>query len=193
VDPHTDSKFPGTETIRSLFAKAKGWLSPTAPLVSSPDERRPLLGTGRGSTVSVAEQTETTSDDEAYASSSDFPNGYAAHYATLPSVDEQKFVRERKKLVLRGVSGAFVASILLMAVAGILVATGRHKLRVEVDAGVFTGVTASLFFATMGFAGMLYEHERIGAIYRWAVGLGFVVICAINSFIMAMVTTNTRL
>lgn len=195
IDPDAESNFPGSKTVSFLFSKAmvpmekvKGWLSP----IASPGERRPLLRNGNGHNGYFTEQTETDIDDE-YASSSDFPAGYATHYATFPSINDQKLVQERKKLVIRGTVGAFVASILLMAVAGILVVTGRHKLRVEVDAGVFTGVAASLFFATMAFAGMLYEHDRIGAAYRWGVILTFVVICVLNSFIMTMVMSDTRL
>jgi hypothetical protein len=196
INPDADSGFPGAKTISFLFTKAmvpmekvKGWLSP----LSSPGERRPLLANDNGTNGYFTEQTETDVEDETYASSIDFPAGYATHYATFPSIDDQKFAQERKELIIRGTAGAFAASVLLMAIAGILVATGRHKLRVEVDAGVFTGVAASLFFATMAFAGMLYEHERIGTAYRWGVILTFVVICVLNSFIMAMVMSDTRL
>jgi hypothetical protein len=196
IDPDADSNFPGSKTISFLLSKAmvpmekvKGWLSP----IASPGERQPLIGNENGSNGYFTEQPETDVDDETYASSSDFPGGYTTHYAMFPSINDQKLVQERKKLVIQGIFGAFTASILLMAVAGILVATGRHKLRVEVDAGVFTGVAASLFFATMAFAGMLYEQEKIGTVYRWSVILTFVVICVLNSFIMAMVMADTRL
>lgn len=196
INPDVDLNFPGAKTISFLFNKAmlpmekvKGWLSPMA----SPGERRPLLANGNQSNGYFTDQIETDIEDDAYASSSDFPTGYATHYATFPSVNEQKLIQERKKLIVRGIFAAFTASVLLTAVAGILVATGRHKLRIEVDAGVFTGVAASLFFATMAFAGMLYEHERIGAGYRWAVIVTFVVMCVLNSFIMAMVMSDTRL
>jgi hypothetical protein len=43
----------------------------------------------------------------------------------------------------------------------LLVATGKHKLRVEVDAGVIVGVVSSLFFATLGFCTMLYRSETL--------------------------------
>jgi hypothetical protein len=169
--------------------KVKGWLSPP----SSPAERRLLIRNGTGTSGYFTEQTETDVDDEADASSSDFPAGYAAHYATFPSVNDQKFVRERRKLVFRGIIAAFAASIILVAVAGILVATGKHRLRVEVDAGVFVGVAASLFFATLAFAGMLYEIERIGTLPRLVVIFTFAVICVVNSVIMMVVLGDTRL
>ena len=196
VDPDAESTFPGAKTISLLFSKVivpmekvKGWLSPP----SSPAERRPLIGNGNGANSYFTEQTETDVDDDTYASSSEFPAGYATHYATFPSISDQRFVQERKRLVFQGIMGAFAASILLMAIAGILVATGKHKLRVEVDAGVFTGVAASLFFATMAFSGMLYELDKIGAIYRWCVIFTFTVICVVNSFIMMMALGDTRL
>lgn len=196
VNPDDESTFPGAKTISLLFSKVmlpmervKGWLSPP----SSPAERRSLIRNSNGTSGYFTEQTETDIDDEADASSSDFPAGYVAHYATFPSVNDQKLVRERKKLVFRGVIGAFAASILLVAVSGILVATGKHKLRVEVDAGVFVGVAASLFFATLAFAGMLYELERISMLYRLVVGFIFGIICVVNSVIMMMLLGDTRL
>ena len=198
VDPNSASKYPGSKLASYLFnqarvpvEKVKEWLSPISPA----SERQPLLRNGDGSNESLIDQPETDVDDDAdaYASSSDFPAGYATHYATFPSVNDQKLLQERKKLLLQGIIGAFAASVLLMVIAGILVATGRNKQRVEVDAGVFTGVAASLLFATMAFAGMLYEHERIATVYRWIVTLTFVVICVLNSFIMAVTMSDTRL
>jgi hypothetical protein len=202
IDPGAESTFPGAKTVSFLFSKAmvpmekvKGWLSPP----STPNERRPLIGNDNGTTGNngpndyFTEATETDIDDDAYASSSDFPAGYAAHYATFPSVNDQKFTREREQLLLRGTIGAFVASIFLVVIAGILVATGRHKLRVEVDAGVFAGVTSSLFFATLGFAAMLYEVERLGTLHRVIVSCIFGVICVMNSCIMVLVLGDTRL
>ncbi|KAG0646019.1 hypothetical protein D0Z07_7749 [Hyphodiscus hymeniophilus] len=202
VDPDSDESYPGSKAVSFLVSKAKlrmekvkGWLSPA----SRPYEREPLMGNGNGNGNSNGNRgyppdtPDTDIDDDAYASSSDFPTGYATHFAALPSIHDQRFSQERRKFLIQGIIGAFVASLLLMAIAGILVATGRHKLRIEVDAGVFTGVAASLFFATMAFAGMLYEHEKIGAFYRWGVILTFAIICVLNSFIMAMVMSDTRL
>lgn len=196
VNPDAESTFPGAKTISVLFSKAmvpmekvKGWFSPP----STPGEQRPLLGNGSGPNGYFTEQTETDIDDDAYASSSDFPTGYATHYATFPSVHDQKFAREREQLLLRGTIGAFMASVFLTLVASILVVTGKHKLRVEVDAGVFAGVASSLFFATLGFAAMLYKVDRVSTIHRSIVGLIFGVICIVNACIMVLVLGDTRL
>ena len=199
IDPDAEPTFPGAKTISFLFSKAmfpmekvKGWLSPP----STPSEQRPLIGSGNGTTGAggyFTEATETDVEDEAYASSSDFPAGYAAHYATFPSINEQKFRQEREQLLLRGTIGAFLASIFLVVIAGTLVATGRHKLRAEVDAGVFAGVASSLFFATFGFAAMLYDVEKLGMRHRVSVSLIFGVICIVNSCIMVLVVGDTRL
>ena len=78
-----------------------------------------------------------------------------------------------------------------MAIAGILVATGKRKFRVEVDAGVFGGVASSMFFAILAFAGMLYELERLGTIYRLYAIFTFGVICVVNSCIMVKVLGDT--
>lgn len=196
INPDAESTFSGAKTMLVLFSKVmvpmervRAWFSPPP----TPGEQRPLLGNGQGPSGYVTEQTETDIDDDAYASSSDFPAGYATHYATFPSVHDQKFSREREQLLLRGTIGAFVASVSLTLVAGVLVATGKHKLRVEVDAGVFAGVASSLFFATLGFAAMLYDVERLGKIHRSIVSLIFGVICVVNACIMVLVLGDTRL
>lgn len=199
VDPDAESTFPGAKMISGLVSKAmvplgkvKGWFSPP----STPRQQRPLIGNVNGTSGLngyFTEQTETDVDDDAYASSSDFPTGYATHYATFPSIDDQRFTRERAQLLFRGTIGSFVASTFLMVIAGILVLTGKHKLRVEVDAGVFAGIASSLFFATLGFAAMLYDIDRVGMVHRLVVSVVFGVICVMNSFIMILILGDTRI
>jgi hypothetical protein len=58
-------------------------------------------------------------------------------------------------------SSCFFASKFPLAIAGTLVATGRKKLQVEVDAAVLIGVLASLFFATLGIGAMLDRQEQL--------------------------------
>jgi hypothetical protein len=194
IDPDAESTFPGAKAMSFLFSKAKipvekvkEWLSPPA---TPSDERRPLISNGNGNTPN-GYFTETDVDDDAYASSSDFPAGYAAHYATFPSINDQRLQREREALLLRGTVGAFIAAIFLVVIAGILVATGKHKLQAEVDAGVFAGVASSLFFNTLGFAAMLYDIDRRGLTYRLVVIFTFAVICVFNSAIMVMIIGET--
>jgi hypothetical protein len=193
INPNADSTFPGAQTVQYFLSRAKmpmekikSWFSPT----SSPGERRPLVGNGAGY---FTEQTETDVDDEAYASSSDFPAGYTAHYATFPSVSDQKLSQRREQLLFQGTVGSFAAAVILLLVSGVLVATGKHKLRIEVDAGVIVGVVASLFFATLGFGTMLYRQERLSWLHRVCVGVTFVAVCVLNGMLLVLVAGNTGL
>ncbi|TVY22307.1 Uncharacterized protein LHYA1_G008723 [Lachnellula hyalina] len=200
-DPYTiyvnsDSTFPGAKMVELLVSRArvpmekvKAWLSP----VQSPGERRPLLGSGGGYFAQQPSALDTDMEDEAYASSSDFPSGYVAHYATFPSVSDQKYIRYREKVLFRTCLGSFGAAFVLLLVAGLLVATGRRRLRVEVDCGVITGVVASVFFAIMGFACMLARTETLGWMHRTCVVVTLATICILNGMLLVLVAGNTGL
>jgi hypothetical protein len=95
---------------------------------------------------------DTDIDEEAYASSSEFPAGYATYYATFPCINEQKPSRHREKLLFQIILGCSFASPVSLAIAGTLLATGKKKLQVEVDTAVLTGVLTSLSFATLVLA-----------------------------------------
>ena len=196
VDPDTGF-FPGAKTFAYIFKqtkkpmeKVKIWLSPT----SSPGEQRPLLVSANESYFNEQQSVgDTDVDDETYASSSEFPTGYATHYATFPSVSDQKLSRHREDLLRYSMIGCFAASLLLLLIAGVLVFTGKHKLRVEVDAGVIVGVISSLFFATIGLSTIFYRQEKLGWIHRACVGVTFFSVCFLNVMLLFMVEQSTGL
>ena len=191
VNPEEDEGFPGSKTFKYVVDKArkpiekvKEWFSPA----SSPGERRHLLADENYFNEQDHQSTmDTDVEDEAYASSNEFPTGYAAHYATFPSIHDQKFSRERERLLFHIMVGCFFASTVVLAVASTLVATGKKKLRVEVDAAVLVGVLASLFFATLGIGTMLYRQERLSWLHRGCVGLSFMGICLFNGVLLVLV------
>lgn len=196
IDPDADDSFPGHKAViyvlkqaRAPFAMFKGWLSPTGSL----HERRPLLQTSNSayfvnSHPSSTYGTDTEVDED--GSSTDFPSGYETHYA-FPSIADQKLQRQRESLLFHSTIGCFIASFLLLLVAGILIATGRHRLRVEVDAGVTVGVVAALFFATMGLSVMLCRWTRCGWIQRSLVAMTFLAVCLISGVLLVLVMGNT--
>ncbi len=193
VNPEYDDGFPGSKIFTYVFSKAmipiekvKGWLSSG----TSPKERRPLL-TSEGYFNEQHNGVDTDVDDEAYASSTEFPTGYATHYATFPSISEQKFSRQREQLLFHIMLGCLFASIALLAIAGTLVATGKKKLQVEVDAAVLVGVLASLFFGTLAIGTMLYRQQRLSWLHRGLVGLTFFGVCFLNGVILVLVAGNT--
>jgi hypothetical protein len=196
INPDAESTFPGAKTMTHVLSIANGpvermkkWWSPT----TTPGERQSLIGNGNGHYFGDAQPTDTEADDEAYASSSDFPSGYTPHYATFPSVMDQKLSRHHERLLFQVTLASFGASLVLLIIAGTLVATGRHRLRIEVDAAVIVGVVASLTFATLGFGTMLYRKEPLGWLHRACVGFTFMAVCVLNGMLLVLVAGNTGL
>lgn len=202
VDPDSELTFPGSKAFTHLYSsvkvpmeKIKGWLSPTSTLV----ERRPLLGdgfangNGNGATNATGYFTETDVEDEAYASSSDFPAGYVTHYATFPSIKDQEYIRTRDILFFYGTIASFVAALILFLVASLLIATGKHKLQVEVDVGAIIGIVSSLFFATLGFGTMLYRIDELGWLHKSIVAVAFTGLCLLNGMLLVLVVGNSGL
>jgi hypothetical protein len=188
INPDEESTFPGAKVFGYVVSKAfapvgkvKQWLSPSPTL----NERQALLGNRYFDHTDV--------EDEAYASSNELPSGYVAHYATFPSVDDQRLTRRQQTLLLQTCMGSFGAAFVLLLIASILVATGRHRLRLEVDAGVITGVVASLFFALMGFACMLYRTDKLSWFHRVFVIITFLGVCILDGMLLVLVAENTAL
>ena len=199
VDPNAESTFPGAKTVSNILSgvkvpmdKVRTWLNPHL----SSDEQRPLLDSDQristpNRNIYFLTHSETDIDDD--ASSSDFPSGYTAHYSTFPSVSDQKFAQYRETLIFRGTIASFAGSLLLLLIATLLIVTGKHKLRVEVDVGAIIGVVSSLFFATMGLGMMLYQTDRVGLLQRITVCGTFIVICILNGFLLVLIGGNTSL
>ncbi|KAK0615029.1 SPX domain-containing protein [Bombardia bombarda] len=107
-----------------------------------------------------------------YASSTEttdyFPAGYKAHYAattsphsiTLPSIEQQRMAAYREHMLFWATWACFAVSFVLMGIATILIMTGRHKLRLEVDAGMLLGIVASLGCACAGLGMSLARQDH---------------------------------
>jgi hypothetical protein len=201
IDPDAEPIFPGVKTVVYVFSwLSSGVKTPIEKLMSlmSPqsdaEERRPLiqdrnggyLGTGNSPTIGEADF-----DDD--ASSSDFPGGYVAHYATLPSIKDQRLSRNRERILVGVTIGSLAAALLLIFVAGLLVTTGRHRLRVEVDAGVIVGIVSSLLFAALGFTTMVYRWARVGWLHKISVTMCFITTCILSGALLVLIMGNTRL
>lgn len=169
--------------------KIRGWLN----LNSSAGERRPLLGRTSNDYFTAHPNSLFATDTEAEddLESNDFPPGYVTHYAKFASVPDQKLSQYREKIMLLGTIASFFASFVLILIAGLLIATGRHRLRVEVDVGATIGVVTSLFFATLGVSIMLCRWQRCGWLHRISVAITFVATCALNGMILVVVMGNT--
>ncbi|KAI9643131.1 hypothetical protein NHQ30_008866 [Ciborinia camelliae] len=179
TDPDAEMTYPGAEIVavairrtKQGMEKVKDWFTPPGSLKNS--EREALLGNrDRGyiqrSPIGTANGSETDVEDEAYASSAEFPGGYVAHYATFPSVADQRLSRFQEQVLLFTMITCFFFSTLCEAASALLLATGRHKLRTEVDLGALMGALIGLCLAIGGLICMACRNERLGWVHRGAV------------------------
>ena len=72
---------------------------------------------------------------------------------------------------------SLTASAVLCIVVATLAATGRRKLKGEVDAGIVLGVVTSLFFALVGMVSVVTAREGIGIANWVVVGVCFTLCC----------------
>ncbi|KAF7532437.1 hypothetical protein G7054_g7961 [Neopestalotiopsis clavispora] len=194
-DPNEDSSmFPGMDTMKSVFKAPVRSLRSLFTRSSSlgEGENRPLLNgnqvTDYFSAHPSAHATDTEASDNEDASSAEYPSyGYAAHYAALPSVEAQRAARFREVVLHRSIILSYLMAIILTVIAGVLVATGRHKLRLEVDAGVILAVVVSLFSGCMGLGAMLYREDRLSVMYQAATWVTFTAICLLNGMLLVLV------
>lgn len=129
-----------------------------------------------------------------YASSLEgFPIGYKPHYAALPSIGEQRLAQYRNRVLLWGTWSAYALSFALMGIATILITSGRHKKRLEVDAGVTLGIMASLSCACAALCMAFSQHGHSGWMYRLLVWTTFATACVLNGLLLVMVVGNAPL
>jgi hypothetical protein len=196
INPSENHGFPGlayVQTVLALpFERAKSWFS------SRSAERQPLLPRHGGGNVPALNRYSTTnlsgidSEDEYTSSDEIFPAaGYAAHYAALPSVDEQRAARYREQVLFYSTLACFVASFILVGISGVLISTGRHKLKTEVDAGVTFGVVISLFFACVSLGMTLHRRDHLSPWYHLAVWTSFLTACCLNGMLLILVVGTT--
>lgn len=154
-------------------------------------EREPLVRRPSAATETTGEATTSAEEEEAVSEEA-FPAGYATHYATFPSVAEQRQRGRRDRLLTAATGGCFAAAFVLLAISGLLLVTGRHRLRREVDAGVIVGDMAALIFACLGVNVMAWRWARVGWVQRVVVTVGFVGACVLGGMELVVVMGNSR-
>ncbi|KAI0838758.1 hypothetical protein F5Y06DRAFT_267793 [Hypoxylon sp. FL0890] len=206
IDPNASADFPGLGYVKNMFRapvdKVKHWLKARAPHTA---ERQSLLRSQSPvDYFSVRHSNAQTTDNEAtedeYASSLNSSigrrNKYKSHCAALPATEEDldyQIARYHDKVLIRTVVYTFITAFILLIISGVLIATGRHKMRLEVDAGVAIGSVASLFCGCMGLGAMLYRRYPIGFLYRLAVWAAFIAVCALNGMLLVLVVGSNGL
>ncbi len=145
--------------------------------------------------------TSSSSDDQhAHRQSFFLPSqGYTVHHAaashssagyTLPSIAHQRVTRSRERVLAYATAGCFAASVVLMGIAAVLIATGRHRMRLEVDAAALVGIVSSLGAACGGLCMAGARHDSLGWVGRLAVWGVFCGVCVVNGVLLVLVMGN---
>lgn len=175
----SDSSYGATDETASYLSHAAGM-------------RRPHSRSNDSATA-VETEDEDPDTEIGYASSEEFPAGYEAHYATLPSVNDQRMNLYKDRVAFLATSGLFAVAFLLLGISTVLVFTGRHRLRVEVDASATLGSVVSIGCGCAAISMAISRWESMSLINRAVVGGTFATICVLNGMLMILVMGNTTL
>lgn len=154
-----------------------------------------------GSDSHTAVETDGSDGSEAdlfepgvgYASSEEFPAGYETHWATLPSVNEQRMAMYKDRVMFMVMSGLYAMSFLLLGISTVLMLTGRHKLRVEVDAGVTIGSVVSLGCACTALALTMARWDSLSVGNKAVISVTFATACVLNGMLLILVMGSSAL
>ncbi|PFH60700.1 hypothetical protein XA68_10499 [Ophiocordyceps unilateralis] len=168
INPDDRSAFPGLAYVRALttvpYEKAKQWFDRR----KQAEDSRPLLASsGPPPYASMGPDDEET-----------------------PHTDDRDAVTYRDTMLARGTVGCLVASFALLGLAATLIAAGRSRLRVEVDAGVTAGILVSLISACAGLGMTLCRRRPPGLLYRLAIWLAFVASCLCSGVLLVLVLAS---
>ncbi|OIW29170.1 SPX domain-containing protein [Coniochaeta ligniaria NRRL 30616] len=184
-----DTAFPGMATLAALFRapleKTRMWLASQHNRTSSTGSA-PSTATSTNPPSSEHAPLLLPGDTTAYGGTSSAPRS-----AFTSPTSQRALARYRDRVLVVGTAGAFTASFVLLAVAAVLILTGRHRLRAEVDAGVVVGVCASLACACAAL-GMDMNRAVTKGWGSWAlVGGAFTVACFLNGVLLVLVVGNS--
>ncbi|KAK5661662.1 hypothetical protein OQA88_9762 [Cercophora sp. LCS_1] len=220
INPDEETGFPGIETLKALFTAPTKLIKKWTSKSSQPeecDEEAPILSrsppTGYGSVHSGyftqlpgGSISDTEAEDESrnavsrgrrisygYASSEEFPVGYKTYNAALPSIEQQHLSHYKDRVLCLATWACFGVSFVLMGIAALLIKTGRHKMRLEVDAGVTLGIMASLGAACAALGMTFSRQQPPGWPMTISVWVGFMVACVLNGILLVLVVGNSPL
>lgn len=163
----------------------------TGGVIGSPEMTTRNAAPAGYCTIASSHRTTTNSEvDDDLTSHEDntFPTeGYLVHYATLPSINEQSLRRYREKVMFWGTTGCFAGSFILMAVAAILLLTGRHRNRLEVDAGAALGVITSMFAACAALGMHLCRRDELSLWNHAVVWTSGMALFILNGMLLVLV------
>lgn len=212
VNPDEPTTFPGVETMSKAFSsmyqslgRAAHGMASWLPMQSRDHDveqavRRPLLGvrtrdadgenddsSDTGSSLSPSTSAKkqrsrlfSTGPDARRASGMN--SHHIAQYQHVhPSLENTLF---------RTYAGCYAIAFILLIISTILQTAGRHRAKVEVDAGVIVGVVAALGSAIVGISLMISREERLSWLHRAVGGIAFLVVCIGSGWLLAVVGQN---
>ncbi|KAI1821380.1 hypothetical protein F4861DRAFT_519094 [Xylaria intraflava] len=221
IEPNLDNDFPGVAYVKSILGapvdQVRHWLHspkpkdvPSTPptMAGSPLETHSLLGRNRSRTNSVTmnyfsvgnrptgADDEAGTDDECLSSEDgeiqrhthDLP---FSSRSTSSAGTDTKLRPYQDTLLTRSIVLAFISAFMLLGVSGLLVVTGRRRLRLEVNIGAAAGSIASLLCACTGLGIMLYRQYPSGYLYSLAVWITFIVACTLNGALLLIIVNNS--
>ncbi|MCJ1283881.1 hypothetical protein MMC26_003212 [Xylographa opegraphella] len=193
VDPNAQSTFPGIASISKLIRtvsntaiqtseKVTAWLRPSSKYSSA--EHRPLTDDYFNQRPR-AEDTDLDSDNSS-AENVPQPRRYSTFQANRRS-NQSKVVANRESLLLRCCIAFFIASFILLAIAGVLTTTARRRYVRRADIGTLVGMVFSLVFAILGVSMMIISKQSTGLLQRSGLLLVFALICVANAILVMIV------
>lgn len=160
---------------------------------TSPPGRAPPSSSHGSNTAIETDAEDDLEADVGYSSSEEFPAGYEAYYASLPSINDQRINQYKDRVMFLATSGLFAMSFMLLGIATVLVTTARHKLRAEVDAVATLGSVVSIGCGCIAFALAMARWDVLNLANRLLVGVTFTTISVLNGFLLVLVMGNTAL
>ncbi|KAI0012571.1 hypothetical protein F4779DRAFT_41059 [Xylariaceae sp. FL0662B] len=188
--PYNNEPLPETQSLLDPNGRA-----PTDYFSTSPATATAATGT----ITEEDEDEEGTVEDNDYASSMDDHsvrrNGGGARHKTLArsTAQDDKVARYRDRILTRSIVFAFAFAFVLLVVPGVLISTGRHRQRLEVDAGVTFGCVVSLFCGCMGLGALLYRRFPVSPLYSLAVWAAFAAVVVLNAMLLVLVVGSNGL
>ncbi|KAK7755948.1 hypothetical protein SLS62_001890 [Diatrype stigma] len=155
---------------------------------------------GDGYVSSSAEDAATPAGLRKYERRGQRASNSTGFLSTLEEADDgqqqqqgalTRMAEYRDRVLARSVVLFFALSFALLLVSGVLVATGRHKLRLEVDAGATVGSVASLFCACMGLGALFARPFPPNWLYALAVWAAFAAAASLNGMLLVIVVRST--
>jgi hypothetical protein len=197
VDQNASDKFLGQETFEYVYNKLKEILHKTKQSPLDDEEARPRLSPHPDDAQS---SSPTDSEDEplkqhwlrqasygAISRDASANRRFSKYSTTLDPTTATAIATPEPSHRQVLASLALSASAIICVIVATLAATGRKKLRGEVDAGVLFGVVASLFFALVGMVSVLTSRESMSLIKWFFVSAVFIAICVADGALIGWV------